>query len=130
MDEKLRELQEKARQTCRRASAAAADAAYLASHQAVRMMDSAKLHLHLAELENRRDRELRRVGELVYATHTGDPTDSEQLLEQLQVVDGVNEQIAEAEAELVRRGGGQVCSRCGGASAGGDRFCRHCGARL
>ena len=62
--------------------------------------------------------------------HTEDPTDSEQLLEQLQVVDGVNEQIAEAEAELVRRGGGQVCSRCGGASAGGDRFCRHCGARL
>ena len=79
MDEKLRELQEKARQTCRRASSAAADAAYLASHQAVRLMDSAKLRLRLVELENRRDRELRRVGELVYATHTGDATDSEAL---------------------------------------------------
>ena len=130
MDEKLRDLQEKARQTYRRASAAAADTAYLAMHQAVRMMDSAKLHLHLAELENRRGRELRRVGELVYATHTGDPTDSEQLLEQLRAVDGVNDQIAEVEAELVRRNGGQVCPRCGGASAGGDRFCRHCGAKL
>ena len=82
MDEKLRELQEQVRQTCRRASAAAADAAYLASHQALRLMDSAKLRLHLAELENRRDRELCRVGQLVYATQTGDPTDSEQLLEQ------------------------------------------------
>ena len=130
MDEKLRELQEQVRQTCRRASAAAADAAYLASHQALRLMDSAKLRLHLAELENRRDRELCRVGQLVYATHTGDPTDSEQLLEQLRAVDGVNDQIAEVEAELVRRNGGQVCPRCGGASAGGDRFCRHCGAKL
>ena len=130
MDEKLRELQEKARQSCRRAATAAADAAYLASHQALRLMDSAKLRLHLAELENRRDRELCRVGQLVYATHTGDPTDSEQLLEQLRAVDGVNDQIAEVEAELVRRNGGQVCSRCGGASAGGDRYCRHCGAKL
>ena len=130
MDEKLRELQEKARQTCRRASAAAADAAYLASHQALRLMDSAKLRLQLAELEGQRDRELRRVGELVYATHTGDPTDSEQLLEQLRAVDGVNDQIAGVEEELVRRNGGQVCPRCGGASAGGDRFCRHCGAKL
>ena len=130
MDEKLRELQEQVRQTCRRASAAAVDAAYLASHQALRLMDSAKLRLHLAELENRRDRELCRVGQLVYATHTGDPTDSEQLLEQLRAVDGVNDQIAEVEAELVRRNGGQVCSRCGGASAGGDRYCRHCGAKL
>ena len=130
MDEKLRELQEKARQTCRRASSAAADTAYLAMHQAVRLTDSAKLRLHLAELENRRDRELRRVGELVYATHTGDPTDSEQLLEQLRVVDSVNGQIAEVNAELVRRSGGQVCPRCGGASAGGDRYGRRCGARL
>lgn len=130
MDEKLRDLQEKARQTCRRASSAAADTAYLAMHQAVRLTDSAKLHLQLAELENRRDRELRRVGQLVYATHTGDPTDSEQLLEQLRAVDDVNAQIAEVNAELVRRNGGQICPRCGGASAGGDRFCRHCGARL
>ena len=130
MDEKLRELQEKARQTCRRASSAAADAAYLASHQAVRLMDSAKLRLRLVELENRRDRELRRVGELVYATHTGDPTDSEALLEQLRTVDGVNEQIAEVNGELVRRNGGQICQRCGGASGGDDRFCRHCGAKL
>ena len=130
MDEKLRELQENARQTCRRASSAAADAAYLASHQAVRLMDSAKLRLRLVELENRRDRELRRVGELVYATHTGDPTDSEALLEQLRTVDGVNEQIAEVRGELVRRDGGQVCPRCGGASGGDDRYCRHCGAKL
>ena len=130
MDEKLRELQEQVRQTCRRTATAAADAAYLASHQALRLMDSAKLRVQLAELENRRDRELRRVGELVYATHTGDPTDSEQLLEQLQVVDGVNEQIAGVNAELVRRKGGRVCPRCGGASAGDDRFCRHCGAKL
>ena len=130
MDEKLRDLQEKARQTCRRASAAAADAAYLASHQALRLMDSAKLRLQLAELEGQRDRELRRVGELVYATHTGDPTDSEQLLEQLRAVDGVNDQIAGVEAELVRRNGGQICQRCGGASGGDDRFCRHCGAKL
>ena len=130
MDEKLRELQEKARQSCRRAATAAADAAYLASHQALRLMDSAKLRLHLAELEKQRGRELRRVGELVYATHTGDPTDSEQLLEQLQAVDSVNDQIAEVNGELVRRNGGQVCPRCGGVSGGEDCFCRHCGARL
>ena len=130
MDEKLRELQEQVRQTCRRAATAAADAAYLASHQALRLRDSAKLRLHLEELEKQRGRELRRVGELVYATHTGDPTDSEQLLEQLQAVDSVNDQIAEVNGELVRRNGGQICQRCGGASGGGDRFCRHCGAKL
>ena len=130
MDETLRELQEQVRQTCRRASAAAADAAYLASHQALRLMDSAKLRLHLAELENRRDRELCRVGQLVYATHTGDPTDSEQLLEQLRVVDEVNDRIAEVNGELARRKGGRLCQRCGGVSGGEDRFCRHCGARL
>ena len=66
----------------------------------------------------------------VVAKSAVDDSGMQQLLEQLRAVDGVNDQIAEVEAELVRRNGGQVCPRCGGASAGGDRFCRHCGAKL
>lgn len=44
-------------------------------------------------------------GEMVYATHTGDPTESEVLLAKLQEIDGLKEQIAALEAEIGRQHG-------------------------
>ena len=67
---------------------------------------------------------------MIYATHTGTPTESEVLLAKLQEIDGLRQQIDRLEREIARLQGGAVCPFCGAAARSGDAFCRECGQKL
>ena len=131
MNEKVQELLDSVQRTACQVSDVAVDAAYGVGKKAGELLSVAKLNIRLVDLRAEVNLHLREAGELLYATHTGQPTDSETLLAKLQEIDQLTAQIAAVEAEIGRQhtAAGE-CPVCGTAPKEGDQFCRQCGEKL
>ena len=130
MNDKLYELLEKVQETAYQVGDTAADAAYGVGKKACALLSVAKLNIRVADLTAQVNTALREAGELLYATHTGDPTDSAVLLAKLEEIDGLKAQIAELEDQIGRAEESAICPTCGAAVREGDQFCRECGGKL
>lgn len=130
MNEKLQNLLELIQRTAWQAGDLAADAVYGAGQLADDLLSSAKLRVKAATVEGDINGKLMEVGEMVYATHTGNPTESEALLAKLQEIDELKAQLADIRDALDRRPQGTVCPACGAAVREGDAFCGECGGAL
>ena len=108
----------------------AADAAYAAQQVGTELLATAKVRIRIVELEAEVNTKLRDLGKLLYATHTGTPTESEVLLEKLQEIDGLRARITELNAKVSKESAVSACPFCGAASRPGDAFCRECGGKL
>ena len=130
MDERLQGILDSVQRTATSAASTASGAAYSVGKKANQLLSTGKLNIRIAELKAEVARQLQAVGEMVYATHTGDPTSSDELLGKLREIDVLNAQINSLSAELWAQHGTAVCPACGAAAKAGDVFCRSCGARL
>ena len=130
MDERLQSILDMVQKTASNAANSASDAAYSVGQRATQMLSVGKLNIRLLDLKTEVNAQLREVGELIYATHTGDPTDSDVLLAKLQTIDDLHAQIGQLSAELAKAKGGKVCPGCGAVSEKDDVFCRECGKKL
>ena len=130
MNEKLYELIEKVRTTAIQVGGTAADAAYIAGQKAEALLSVAKANVKIAGLNADVNTALREAGELIYATHTGNPTDSEVLLAKLQEIDTLKAQIATLEAEIGKEAAPETCPTCGAVKQDGAAFCGECGGQL
>lgn len=132
MNEKVQDLLDNVQRTACQVSDVAVDAAYGVGKKAGELLSVAKLNIRLVDLRSEVNLQLREVGEMVYATHTGTPTESEALLAKLQEIDALKEQIANLEAEIGRQHarGEDGCPVCGTVPREGDQFCRECGEKL
>ena len=120
-----------------RVRGAAADAAGLAliAAQAVEQKASeaagrARLRSELRALEEEVRLQLQAVGELVYGTHTGRPSDSEDMQEILEYIDGLYEQLEGHERALRELEGRVRFCVCGAENPPERGFCRECGRPL
>jgi len=130
MNEKLYELMEKVRATAVQVGSTAADAAYVVGQKAGELLSVAKANAKIAGLKADVNVALRETGELIYATHTGNPTDSDVLLAKLQEIDVLKAQIAQLEAELGKEAAPALCPTCGAEVRDGAAFCGECGGPL
>lgn len=130
MNERLQELLDSVQRTACQVSDAAVDAAYGVGKKAGALLSVAKLNIQLMDLKNEINRQLQEVGQMIYATHTGTPTDSEILLAKLQEIDQLHSRAAALEAEIARLQAEPVCPTCGAPIHDGDAFCRECGGKL
>ena len=132
MNETLQELLYTIQRTAGQVSDTAAAAAYGMGKKAEAPLSTAKLNIRAAELKAQVNEQLKSVGEMIYATHTGTPTDSDVLLGKLQEIDELNARLAELN-ELLGRQTEPAAPRCGSCGAPvreGDLFCRECGGKL
>jgi len=130
MNEKVYALLECIRHTAIQVGDTAADAAYGATKKAGELLSVAKLNIRIMELNGQVNTALREVGELLYATHTGTPTDSEILQAKLVEIDALKAEIEALNAQIGREQAAPVCPTCGAAIHKDDIFCRECGGKL
>lgn len=130
MNEKLEALLEQVQRTAVQAGDAAADAAYGVGKAAGELLSVAKLNIRVMDRKAAVNTALREVGEILYATHTGSPSESEVLLAKLEEIDGLKAEIAELQAKIRREEARYTCPTCGGKTREGDGFCGECGEKL
>lgn len=102
----------------------------LACEGASTAAEAVRLRYQAARVEGEMDEKLMEAGELVYATHTGNPTESERLLEKLREIDDLKARLADLNETLGRRPEASTCPSCGEAVEEGDLYCRCCGMKL
>ena len=130
MNEKLQSLLFSIQESAEKFGDSAADAAYGVGKKAEALLSTAKLNIKIADLKAQINQQLKAVGEMIYGTHTGNPTESEVLLNKLEEIDGLYAQIAELEALIGRTPAPAACPDCGAPIREGDVFCRECGCKL
>lgn len=67
------------------------------------------------------------LGELVYATHCGNPSDSDDLQTILEYIDDLHDEIDGHEQQMKLLRGIRSCPICGGETRPADSYCQHCG---
>ena len=130
MNEKLQSLLFSIQESAEKLGNSAADAAYGVGRKAETLLSTAKLNIKIADLKGQVNQQLKAVGEMIYGTHTGSPTDSEVLLNKLEEIDGLYAQLSELESLLGRAPASAACPDCGASVRAGDLFCRECGCKL
>ena len=127
--EKFYDLLDTAREGVCLAGTFALGALGLVCEGAERVAEGVKLRYEAARVEGEMDGKLMEAGEMVYATHTGNPTESGELLEKLREIDELKARLAELN-ETLGRTEEAFCPDCGEAVREGDHFCRSCGGKL
>ena len=130
MDEKIQEMLNCAKSQVAAAGTAAAAAACDLGNRAADLLAAGRQSIRLAELESSVLTELRHVGEMIYATHTGTPTKSEVLLAKLKEIDALYDEMDVLKREIARAKRIPVCDVCGSIGEKGDLYCRDCGQPL
>ena len=130
MNEKLTSLLETVQRTAVQAGDVAADAAYGVGKAAGELLSVAKLNIRIMDRKAAVNTALREVGEILYATHTGTPSDSEVLLAKLQEIDALKAEIAELQAQIRKEEETHTCAVCGSVIRESDVFCGACGEKL
>jgi len=74
-------------------------AAAIACEEAEKLAAAVKLRCQAAQMEGEIDGKLMEAGEMVYATHTGNPTESEELLAKLREIDELKARLEELNSD-------------------------------
>lgn len=108
----------------------AANAAYAAGQVSTELLATAKVRMKIVELESQVNTALRDLGKMLYATHTGTPTESEVMIEKLTEIDRLNEELEILKGGIAKEPVVPTCSTCCAQVQEGDEFCRECGGKL
>lgn len=130
MDEKVKELLEKAKLTATAAAGVASQAAGTVSQKGSKLVEKTKRSIKLLDLNNEVDILMREIGRIVYLTHTGVEAEDAEIQEKLELIDGKFAEIANLKAEQAAQKTTVTCPVCGKQCAKDDIFCRVCGEKL
>ena len=90
----------------------------------------AKLRHAIDEMEDEIILQMCAIGELVYATHCGNPSDSEEMQKILEYVDSLHEEIEAHDHEMKLMRGLRFCTVCGAENGAENSYCEDCGHPL
>lgn len=94
------------------------------------MVSRVRLDREVRDLREEVNLQMRAVGEIIYASHRGNPSDSQRVQSILEYVDGLYEQLDAHRREQETLRGLLVCPACGEANRMDSLYCRNCGKPL
>lgn len=127
MDEKVKALMERVRETATFVGDAANATAISAGRYAGQMLDVTKLNVTIFDLKSERNDQLRRLGQSIYDTHLGKETDPAVMQKLLEQVDETNRQLDEVKERVALLRQTKTCSKCGALCGREDKYCKECG---
>lgn len=130
MDDRVKALLDRVRETAVSVSGAAGSTARYAGRCAGQMVDVAKLNMRIFDLNTACGELLRSAGQVVYDTHLGQEPESDMLIGLLRKLDEKNADIAELKERIASLRHSRECSACSALCGRDDKFCRDCGAAL
>jgi hypothetical protein len=113
MEERVKELLEKAKLTAGMAADGAVKAAGVVSQKGTQLVEKTKRSFQVFDLNNEVELLMREIGRMVYLTHTGAETDEAALEAKLAEIDEKYAQIAEIKAVQEAEKTTTVCPVCG-----------------
>lgn len=123
-------LLERSKETAAGVGEAARTGAAIVEQKAEETVACAKLRRAVRDVQEEIDLQMRAVGEMVYATHKGNPSDSDEMQKILEYVDGLYEQMEGHLRQLKLMQGSVFCEACGAENAGANAYCQECGQPL
>ena len=130
MDERVRELLERVRETAVNMGEAAGATARYAGKCAGQMVDVAKLNVQLFDLNGEYNDILRQLGQVMVDTHRGEAPENDKVSQLLAQADEKAARAAELKGRISDLKQALTCPACGEPCGRGDKFCRHCGGAL
>lgn len=130
MEDKVRELLERIRDTASVAAESAVDTAKVAGKRAGQMVDVAKLNVQLFDLNGEFNDIMRQLGQVMYNTHKGLDQADANVVDLLAKADETAAKAAELKNRIADLRQSQVCPACGASCGKDDQFCRRCGGAL
>ena len=100
------------------------------SAKAAELLERTKLMHTISDLEDEIALQMCTIGELVYATHRGNPSDTETMQKILEYVDDLEDELEGHEKELKMLMGITSCPVCDEDVCEDDVFCQKCGQAL
>jgi len=128
--ERWEALARRAREKVQTASELAKTGAGLVEEKAEALRARNRLENEIHDLQEEIDLQMQAIGEAMYATHKGSPTDSGSIQQILEYVDGLYEQLEAHKQELEASQGMLICAACGAANDQGYVYCHNCGQPL
>ena len=129
MSNKFSEMAAMVQRTAIQVSDIAVDTVYGAGKMAGKLADEAKIRLKIVDRKAEVNTMLRELSEILYATHIGEPSDSEIMLSKLQEIDALKTEIAELEEQLGRKEKPYTCDTCGAVVQKDAAYCEECGEK-
>ena len=130
MDERVKELLDRIRDTAGVAADAAAGTARVAGKKAGQMIDVAKLNVQLFDLNGEMNEIMKQLGQIMYDTHRGKLDSGERVSALLTRADELKVRIDELKDRIGALRQSKACPACGTACGREDQFCRSCGGKL
>lgn len=129
MDERVRQLLDRVRDSAATMSEAAGSTARCAARYAGETVNMAKLNMKIFDLKTDINALLREIGQLVYDAHQGKDGGGE-IEGLLRQIDEKRAAILEVKGRLAALKRVRTCPGCGEACAQEDKFCKSCGKPL
>jgi len=130
MDDKVRALLDKVKESAIMMGDVAGVTARYAGKCAGQMVDVAKLNMRIFDLNAACNELLRAVGQVVYDTHLGQEPEGDPLTGLLTQLDGKNADIVEIKERIAALRSSRTCPVCGTFCSREDKYCKDCGATL
>ncbi len=94
------------------------------------LKDAVQLRRAITDLQEEIDLQMQAVGEMVYSTHRGTPSDSAVMAQILEYVDSLYEDQETYRRQLRALQGARFCPDCGAENDKENAFCTQCGRAL
>lgn len=130
MDDRVKDLLDRVRDTAAAMGEMAGEAARNAGKYAGQVADTAKLNGKLLSCKSEINGLLSKIGLVVYDAHTGGAAGDAPLGELLSALDEKYVALEELKSRIAANRSGTACAVCGALCGMDDKFCKSCGTPL